>query len=176
MRLGPMMRTFSSTAHLDLDYGRNRGAMTLMWKAAAAFILAIGAGGFVAGSVLGDSGGSPDVGEPVVLNNDGARDPRPNGPTTRPTDDDGTPDQGGSNDDDGDDDDPDTVYHEPDDLDDDGQGRGRGRGRGGDDDRGDNSGPGSDNSGSGSDNSGSGSGGDDDGGDDDHGDDDGDDN
>jgi hypothetical protein len=146
------MRTFSSTAHLDLDYARDRGAMTMMWKAAAAFILAIGAGGFVAGSVLGDSGDPPDVGAPVVLGNDGAADQQPRGqsdPTARPTDDDGTPDQGGSNDDD--DDDLDTVYHEPEDLDDDSQGRGRGRGRGGDDDRTDNSGPGSSNSGSGSD-------------------------
>lgn len=137
--------------------------MTMMWKAAAAFILAIGAGGFVAGAVLGDSG-PPEVGDPVVLNNDGQPN-QPSGrtdPTARPTDDDGTRDQGGSNDDDGDDD-PDTIYHSPDDLDDD-DGRGRGRGRGGDDDRDDSSGHGSDDSGSGSDDSGSGS---DDSGDDD---------
>lgn len=127
--------------------------MTMMWKAAAAFILAIGAGGFVAGSVLGDSG-PPEVGDPVVLNNDGQADrPGSPDPTARPTDDDGTADQGGGNDDDRDDDEPDTIYHSPDDLDDD-SGQGRGRGRGGDDDRDDNSGTGSDNSGPGSDDSG----------------------
>ena len=117
--------------------------MTMMWKAAAAFILAIGAGGFVAGAVLGDPG-PPDVGDPVVLNEDGPAN-QPGGsadPTARPTDDDGTADQGGGNDDDGDDDKPDTIYHSPDDLDDD-SGRGRGRGRGGDDVRDDSSGPGS---------------------------------
>jgi len=126
--------------------------MTMMWKAAAAFILAIGAGGFVAGSVLGDSG-PPEVGDPVVLNKDGqANQPGSTEPTARTNDDDGTADQGGSNDDDGDDDEPDTVYHSPDDLDDD-DGRGRGRGRGGDD-RDDDSGHGSDDSGSGIDDSG----------------------
>ena len=135
--------------------------MTMMWKAAAAFILAIGAGGFVAGSVLGDPG-APDVGEPVVLNEDGpANQPGNADPTARPKDDDGTPDQGGGNDDD---DDLDTIYHTPDDLDDDDSGRGRGRGRGGDDVRDDNSGPGSaDSSGPGSgDDSGDDSGSDDD--------------
>jgi hypothetical protein len=114
--------------------------MTMMWKAAAAFILAIGAGGFVAGSVLGDPG-PPDVGDPVVLNEDGPAN-QPGGsadPTARPTDDDGTADQGGGNDDDGDDDGPDTIYHSPDDLDDDSSGPGSG----GDDIRDDNSGPGS---------------------------------
>jgi hypothetical protein len=116
--------------------------MTMMWKAAAAFILAIGAGGFVAGAVLGDPG-PPDVGDPVVLNEDGPAN-QPGGsadPTARPTDDDGTADQGGGTDD-GDDDKPDTIYHSPDSLDDD-SGRGRGRGRGGDDVRDDSSGHGS---------------------------------
>ena len=97
-----------------------------MWKAAAAFILAIGAGGFVAGSVLGDPG-PPNVGDPVVLNEDGPAN-QPAGtaePTARPTDDDGTPDQGGGNDDDGDDD-LDTIYHSPDDLSDDNSGHGSG--------------------------------------------------
>jgi hypothetical protein len=136
--------------------------MTLMWKAAVAFIVAIGAGGFVAGSVLGDPGGPPNVGDPVVMNGD--RSPGPSGvdnTPARPNDDDGTDDRGHG--DDGDDDDLDTVYHEPDDLFDD------------DGDRDDNSGPGSDDSGSdggpdshgggGDDNSGHGS--DDSGGDDD---------
>jgi len=133
--------------------------MTLMWKAAAAFILAIGAGGFVAGSVLGDPGGPPEVGDPIVLN-DGSPDSQPRGsdPTSRPTDDDGTPDQGGSNDDDG----PDTVYHTPDDLDDDDSGHGDG---GDDDSSGPGSGDDSSGPGSGDDSSGPGSG-------DDHGDDD----
>src|SRR5262245_24150731 len=113
--------------------------MTMTWKPATAFILAIGAGGFVAGSVLGDPA-PPDVGEPVVLDKGGpANQPGNADPTARPKDDDGTPDQGGGNDDD---DDLDTIYHTPDDLDDD-SGRGRGRGRGGDDVRDDSSGHGS---------------------------------
>jgi hypothetical protein len=105
-----------------------------MWKAAAAFILAIGAGGFVAGSVLGDPG-PPNVGDPIVLGEDGpsSQPPGTADPTARPTDDDGTADQGGGNDDDAADDDLDTIYHSPDDLSDDSHGRGRGRGRGGDD-------------------------------------------
>lgn len=109
-----------------------------MWKAAAAFILAIGAGGFVAGSVLGDPG-PPNVGDPVVLNEDGSvnQPPGTDDPTARPTDDDGTPDRGGDNDDD----DLDTIYHSPDDLSDDSGGHGRGRG--GDDIRDDHSGHGS---------------------------------
>jgi len=117
--------------------------MTLMWKAAAAFILAIGAGGFVAGSVLGDPG-PPNVGDPVVLGDNGSASPSPGAddPTARPTDDDGTADQGGGNDDDADDD-LDTIYHSPDDLSDDSGGHGRGRGRGGDDIRHDHSGHGS---------------------------------
>lgn len=112
-----------------------------MWKAAAAFILAIGAGGFVAGSVLGDPG-PPDVGDPVVLNENGSANQPPgtDAPTARPTDDDGTADQGGGNDDDAEDD-LDTIYHSPDDLSDDGHGRGRGRG--GDDARDDHGGHGS---------------------------------
>ena len=112
--------------------------MTLMWKAAAAFILAIGAGGFVAGSVLGDPG-PPNVGDPVVLGNDGSASPSPGAddPTARPTDDDGTSDQGGGNDDDAEDD-LDTIYHSPDDLSDDSGGHGRG-----DDIRDDHSGHGS---------------------------------
>ena len=111
--------------------------MTLMWKAAAAFIVAIGAGGFVAGAVLGDSGDPPDVGDPVVLTNEPDQSNRPA---------DATPGRNGpKDDDDGDDGDgddgPDTVYHEPEDVDDDsGQGRGRGRGRGGDDRTGQSSG------------------------------------
>jgi hypothetical protein len=122
--------------------------MTLMWKAAAAFIVAIGAGGFVAGSVLGDPGEPPDVGDPVVVNGDrspGQSDGVDDTPS-RPADDDG-PDDRGHGDDDGDDDGPDTVYHEPDDLFDD---------HGGDDDGGrdDHGGGDDDNSGHGSDDSG----------------------
>lgn len=100
-----------------------------MWKAAAAFIVAIGAGGFVAGSVLGDPGNPPGVGDPIVLESDQPANPQ-NGddrPSGRPADDDGTKDRGGRNDDDKGGDDkggdrdegPDTVYHEPDDVDDD---------------------------------------------------------
>jgi hypothetical protein len=146
-----LMRTFSSTTHADLGTTRDRDAMTLMWKAAVAFIVAIGAGGFVAGSVLGDPGGPPNVGDPVVVNGDGS--PGPSGADdnpSRPADDDGTDDRG-HGDDDGDDD-LDTVYHEPDDLfdDDDNSGPGSDDDRGRDDDGGgddDNSGHGSDDSG-----------------------------
>jgi hypothetical protein len=133
--------------------------MTLMWKAAVAFIVAIGAAGFVAGSVLGDPGGPPDVGDPVVVNRDGS--PGPSGVDDTParsTDDNGTDDRG-HGDDDGDDDDLDTVYHEPDDLFDDHGGRdddNSGHGSDDSDDGGpdDDGGGDDDNSGHGSDDSG----------------------